>query len=72
MKDFSPVNLLLVTGISFLLFTAGMLFLDGNVNYFLLNTGAVSLGLGCFFYLAIAIFRSRQKKNSTGISTDRE
>ena len=72
MRDFSPVNLLFVTGTSFLVFTAGMRFLDGSINYFLLNIGIWALGLGCFFYLAGALFRIWEKKNSTGISTDRE
>ena len=45
MRDFSLTNLMLVTGTSFLVFTAGMKFLDGTINHFLLNTGLISLGL---------------------------
>lgn len=72
MRDFSLTNLMLVTGTSFLVFTAGMKFLDGTINYFLLNTGLISLGLGFLFLLANALLRSWERKNSTGISTDTE
>jgi hypothetical protein len=71
-RDFSPVNLLLVTGISFLIFTAGMRFLDGSINYFLLNVGLWALGSGFFIYLLGLLFRIWEKKNSTGISADSE
>lgn len=72
MRDFSLTNLMLVTGTSFLVFTAGMRFLDGTINYFLLYTGLISLGLGFLFLLVSTLFRNWEKKNSTGISTDGE
>ncbi len=72
MRDFSPINLLFVTGASFLLFSAGMRFLDGSINYFLLNIGLWAFGLGCFFSLLGLLLRLWEKKNSTGISTDSE
>jgi hypothetical protein len=46
LNEFSTSNFLLVTGLSFLVFTGVMRLLDGVIIRFLLMIGLVSFGLG--------------------------
>jgi len=69
MKDFSLTNLFFVTGISFLAFTAGLKFLDGVVNDFLLKVGIGALTLGVLSFAVSFLLKKWEQKNS-GMSTD--
>jgi uncharacterized membrane protein len=71
MKDFSITNLFLVTGLSFLGFTAGLKFLDGETNPFLLKVGLIALGMGVISFLINFLLKKWDAKNSR-ISTDGE
>ena len=69
MRDFSLTNLFFVTGLSFLAFTAGLRFLDGVINPFLLKVGIGALILGVLSFIVSILLKKWEQKNS-GMSTD--
>ena len=72
MRDFSLTNLMLVTGTSFLVFTAIMWVLDGVIYGFLLKVGVLSMGIGLFLYLVKTLIKIQKRKNFPGNSSNSE
>lgn len=72
MRGFSLTILMLVTGTSFLAFTVIMRVLDGVIYDFLLKVGIIAMSIGVFLYLSKMLLRVWERKNSSGISSDRE
>jgi membrane protein required for beta-lactamase induction len=69
LNHFSTSNFLLVTGLSFLVFTGVMRLLDGVTVRILLMTGLISLGLGILGTLIKMVIR-KIDAGRTGFDTD--
>jgi hypothetical protein len=69
-KEFSFTNFLLVTGLSFLVFTGAMRMLDGVTINILLKIGIVCLGAGVLLSLVKFGLDKLDKKKSSGIESE--
>lgn len=68
MKEFSWQALFFVTGISFLLFSCGLKFLDGVYSIPMLWIGAIALVLGLISWIGSLLPKTHSKKKRNLVS----